>query len=240
LLDLLAALAAHPRIKVHLSSGRSRPELDEWFGHLPIGLHAENGFWSKPVGAGWRANAVISQGWKERIRPVLETFASHTPGAFVEEKDTALCWHYRLADPELGQSQSRELQLHLTSFLANYPVEVMPGSCVVEVRQHGVNKGIILPSILATIATSAEEFIVAVGANRTDEDLFAALPDFCVGIKVGPGTTLASRRLRDPAATREFLKDLLQNSGSAPSGAMAAAKALWHRLVGRKPVAVEV
>jgi trehalose 6-phosphate synthase/phosphatase len=236
LLELLAALAAHPRLTVHLGSGRSRSELEEWFGHLAIGLHAENGFWSRSVGTPWRANAVISQGWKERIRPVLETFAAHTPGAFVEEKDTALCWHYRLADPELGETQSRELQLHLTSFLANFPVQVMPGSCVVEVRQHGVNKGIVLPSILATIIMSPEEFVVAFGANRTDEDLFAALPEYGVGIKVGPGVTLASRRLRDPGATREFLKDLLQNCGSAPSGALATAKALWQRLVGRKSV----
>jgi trehalose 6-phosphate synthase/phosphatase len=177
---------------------------------------------------------VISRGWKERIRPVLESFAAHTPGAFVEEKDTSLSWHYRLADPELGRMQSRELQLHLTSFLANFPVEVTPGSCVVEVRQHGVNKGIVLPSILASIIASPEEFVVAFGANRTDEDLFAALPDHCVGIKVGPGVTLATRRLRDPAATREFLKDLIQNCGSAPSGALSAAKAFWQRLVGKR------
>ncbi len=234
LLELLRGLAAHPRIKLHLSSGRSRAQIEAWFGDLSIGLHAENGFWSRPEGGIWKANAVISSGWKERIRPVLETFAVHTPGAFVEEKDTALSWHYRLADPELGQMQSRELQLHLTSFLANFPVEVMPGSCVVEVRQHGVNKGVVLPAILAAIITSPEEFIVAFGANRTDEDLFAALPEHCVGIKVGPGATLASRRLRDPAATREFLKDLLQNCGSAPSGAVATAKTLWQRLLGRK------
>jgi trehalose 6-phosphate synthase/phosphatase len=233
LLELLAGLAAHPRLSVHIISGRPRALLEEWFGHLAIGLHAEHGFWSRFPGSEWRTNAVVRQGWKERIRPVLDTFAAHTPGAFVEEKDAALCWHYRMADPELGQTQSRELMLHLTSFLANLPVEVMPGNCLVEVRQHGVNKAIVLPAILAAIITSPEEFIVAFGDDRTGEDLFAALPEHCLGIKVGPGPTVASRRLRDCAATRDFLEDLRQNCGAVGTGAFAAARSFLNRLLGR-------
>jgi trehalose 6-phosphate synthase/phosphatase len=231
--ELLTALASHPRFSVHIISGRPRQLLDEWFAHLPIGLHAEHGFWSRPAGAEWRANAVISQGWKDRIRPVMEHFAAHTPGAFVEEKEAALCWHYRLADPEFGQTQSRELTLHLTSFLANLPVEVMPGHRIVEVRQHGVNKGIVLPAILASIITSPDEFIVAFGDDRTDEDLFAALPEYCVALKVGDDPTLATRRLRDWKAVRSFLWDLVQNRGSGKNGGLTAARVFLQKLVGR-------
>lgn len=230
--ELLAALAAHPRLSVHIISGRPRQLLDEWFAHLPVALHAEHGFWSRPAGAEWRANAVVHPGWKERIRPVMETFAARTPGTFVEEKEAALCWHCRLADPNLGQTQSRELTLHLTSFLANLPVEVMPGHRIVEVRQHGVNKGIVLPAILASIIASPEEFVVAVGDDRTDEDLFAALPEHCVGLKVGHGPTLATRRLRDPEAVRAFLHDLVQNCGSGKRSGLAAARVFFQKLVG--------
>lgn len=233
LLELLAVLAAHPRISLHVISGRPRATLEEWFAHLPIGLHAEHGFWSRPAGAEWRANAVVSAGWKERIRPVMETFAARTAGAFIEEKQAALCWHYRLAEPELGETQSRELTLHLTSFLANLPVEVIPGHRVVEVRQHGVNKGVVLPAILAAIITSPEEFVVALGDDRTDEDLFAALPDHCIGIKVGEGHTLAARRLRDPEAVRAFLRDLLQNCGKGKSSGFAAVRVFLKKLGGR-------
>lgn len=233
LIELLTALTSHPRLSVHILSGRNRTLLDEWFGHLPIGLHAEHGLRSRMPGGEWRANAVVSQGWKERIRPVLEQFAVRTPGAFVEEKEAALCWHYRLADPELGQTQSRELTLHLTSFLANLPVEVMPGHRIVEVRQHGVNKGIVLPAILASIITSPEEFVVALGDDRTDEDLFAALPEHCVGIKVGSGPTLATRRLRDHEAVRAFLRDLAEHCGNGRGKPFAAARAFLKELVGR-------
>jgi trehalose 6-phosphate synthase/phosphatase len=233
LLELLAGLAEHPQLSFHLISGRPRRLLEEWFGHLSIGLHAEHGVWSRPVGSDWRANAVISHGWKERIRPVLESFAAHTPGAFVEEKESALSWHYRLADPELGKTQSRELTLHLTTFLANLPVEVMPGNCVIEVREHGANKGIVLPAILATIVASPEEFVVAFGDDRTAEDLFAALPEQCLGIKVGPGPTLATRRLRDHMATRAFLQELRENCGCGKAGGFSAARRFLKKLLGR-------
>jgi trehalose 6-phosphate synthase/phosphatase len=236
LLELLQVLAAHPRFSIHIISGRPRAVLDGWFDHLPIGLHAEHGTWSRSAGAEWRPNAVVSQGWKERIRPVMEQFAARTPGAFVEEKEAALCWHYRLADPELGHTQSRELALHLTSFLANLPVEVMPGHRVVEVRQHGVNKGIVLPAILAPIIASPEEFVVALGDDRTDEDLFAALPEHCMAIKVGDGPTVATRRLRDHKAVRTFLRDLLQNCGAGNAKPFAAARVFLKELINRRSV----
>ncbi len=219
LLDLLAALAADPRISLHITSGRPRDTMEKWFGHLRTGLHAEHGFWSRAAGSEWRANAIVRSGWKDRIRPIMESFSRCTPGSFVEEKEASLCWHYRQADPVQGDMQSRELTLHLTSFLANLPVEVMPGQCIVEVRQHGVNKGIVLPAILASMIASPQEFIVALGDDRTDEDLFAALPKHCFSIKVGSGTTVAARRLPDPEAVRLFLRELIQpcSSGSEPA-----------------------
>ena len=233
LLDLLGTLAANPRFSVHIISGRPRTVLDGWFVGLPVGLHAEHGFWSRPAGGEWRPNAVVSQTWKERIRAVMEDFAACTPGAFVEEKEAALCWHYRLADPELGQRQSRELALHLTSFLANLPVEVMRGNRIVEVRQQGANKGIILPSVLAGITASPEEFAMAFGDDRTDEDLFAALPEHCMAIKVGDGPTLATRRLRDPEAVRKFLGDLVQGHDPAKPAKPPTLRTFFRQLVGR-------
>jgi trehalose 6-phosphate synthase/phosphatase len=51
--------------------------------------------------------------------------------------------------------------------------------------------------------------IVAFGDDRTDEEMFAALPRSAVGIHVGPGASLAKYRLRHPAAVRAFLGRLL-------------------------------
>ena len=40
--------------------------------------------------------------WMDAVRPVLEHFVDRTPGSFIEEKEFALVWHYRLAEPEFG------------------------------------------------------------------------------------------------------------------------------------------
>ena len=43
--------------------------------------------------------------WKEEVRPVLNEYVDRTPGARIEEKSSALVWHYREADDELGAWQ---------------------------------------------------------------------------------------------------------------------------------------
>ena len=44
-----------------------------------------------------------SREWMRRVRPVLEHFVRRTPGSFIEEKEYALVWHYRMAEPEFGE-----------------------------------------------------------------------------------------------------------------------------------------
>ena len=56
-------------------SGRSREALEQWIGSLPIWLHAEHGFWSRPPGqAEWTPAADIHGSWRE---PVLGDPARH-------------------------------------------------------------------------------------------------------------------------------------------------------------------
>ena len=47
---LLRSLAGRPDTEVHIVSGRGREALEQWIGGLPIWLHAEHGFWSRPPG----------------------------------------------------------------------------------------------------------------------------------------------------------------------------------------------
>jgi trehalose 6-phosphate synthase/phosphatase len=51
---------------------------------------------------------------------------------------------------------------------------------------------------------------VAIGDDRTDEDLFAALPDGSVSIHVGPSESRAGLRLPDVAAVRTLLESLAE------------------------------
>ncbi|HLK10017.1 MAG TPA: bifunctional alpha,alpha-trehalose-phosphate synthase (UDP-forming)/trehalose-phosphatase [Candidatus Binatia bacterium] len=204
LLSLLRALAARPRTEVHVVSGRSRETMERWLGALPVGLHAEHGFWSRRPGGLWTAPPVPTMEWRERVLAILEHFAARTPGSLVEEKTVSLAWHYRMTEPEFGTRQANELRLHLTELLSNAPVEILPGEKVVEVRPHGMHKGAIVAPILAQ--ASPGTLAVAVGDDRTDEDLFAALPPGALAIHVGPAASRASVRLGGVAEVRRLLR----------------------------------
>ncbi len=212
LLLLLRSLTAAPKTAVHIVSGRRREDLQTWFAGLPLGLHAEHGAWSRLKGEGdWRVHAPEDDGWKDRVRPFLAQAAASTPGAFVEEKAAGLAWHWRAADPEFGAQQARELRLHLSDLLANSPIEVLTGEKVVEVRHHAAHKGTAVARVLRELA--ADVRTVAVGDDRTDEDLFRALPPGGVAVRVGRGPTRAAHRLADWREVRAFLADLAERRG---------------------------
>ena len=207
LLTLLEALAR--RYAVHVVSGRPRELLERWFGALPIGLHAEHGYWSRMQGERWQGRAGIDpSSWLPQVKAILEEYAARTPGALVEEKSAGLAWHYRAADPDFGAAQAGDLLLHLATLLSNVPAEVITGDRVVEIRPQGVNKGLVVPAVLARAPRGT--VVAAFGDDPTDEDLFAALPAGAISVHVGPAPSRAELRLRSVSEARLFLRGLLE------------------------------
>jgi trehalose 6-phosphate synthase/phosphatase len=131
----------------------------------------------------------------------------------VEIKAAALAWHYRMADQETGARRANELRLHLNQLLSNQPVEILAGNRVVEIRPYGVHKGRIVPPL--TPERQAATAILAIGDDRTDEDLFGALPPEAITVRVGPGTTRARFRLEGVAAVRRVLHSLVESGLAA-------------------------
>jgi trehalose 6-phosphate synthase/phosphatase len=117
------------------------------------------------------------------------------PGSFIEEKNHTLAWHYRNADPELGFVRSRELLDNLFHLLRNAHVQVLDGNKVIEVRVAGIDKGVAAKKL---IDESQSEFILAIGDDKTDEDMFRVLADRAVTIKVGPGHSVAQYSIAHP------------------------------------------
>jgi trehalose 6-phosphate synthase/phosphatase len=209
LLSLLKQLIKRPGTEVHVASGRDRFTLEKWLGHLNLAIHAEHGFWNRPRGSSvWTAATKVTEGWREKARAIMEEFAARTPGALVEEKTASLCWHFRRCEPEFASMQERELRLHLAELFRNHAVEVLRGSKIVELRQIGVHKGLILSRLEADLET--DSCLVAIGDDTTDEDMFSNLPANGIGIHVGAGLSRAAFRLGNPTAVREFLKGLLK------------------------------
>ena len=218
LLQLLTDLAARPDTRVHVVTGRARQSMERWLGHLPLGLHAEHGLWSRLyVDEPWTLLRPVQPRLKDKVRPIFEHFTSTTRGSFIEEKTASIAWHHRLVnvdfiddESDFGEQQAKELRLLLAELLSNEPMEVLSGSKVVEVRPMGVNKGAVAPLIISDAAPGSR--ILAIGDDRTDEDLFAALPPSAICIRVGEGPSIAPYRLSDPHEVRQFLRTLLAAS----------------------------
>jgi trehalose 6-phosphate synthase/phosphatase len=210
---LLADLAASPRIRLEIVSGRPRGTLDEWLGDLPVPLWAEHGFWyrSSP-GASWEAASTIPHGWMARIEPILQQFAESTPGSHIEKKSASIAWHYRRAQREFGMRQAHELRMLLAQALSNQPFEVLEGKKIIEVRLRGVSKALVARRVPAEPVRGTS--LVAIGDDRTDEDLFRALPASTITIAVGHHPAGARFRLPDHRAVRVLLRSLASEAGS--------------------------
>uniref|UniRef100_UPI002FE0732E trehalose-phosphatase n=1 Tax=Thermodesulfitimonas autotrophica TaxID=1894989 RepID=UPI002FE0732E len=206
ILELLARMAAVPGNEVVLISGRDKETLGDWFGDLGIGLIAEHGVWIKEQEKDWEMIEPLTNEWKEAIRPVLELYVDRTPGAFIEEKGFALVFHYRKAEPELGTLRARELVNHLLNLTANLHLQVLEGNKVVEVKNAGINKG---RAALRWIGRAAWDFILAAGDDRTDEDLFAILPETAYSLKVGLTPSRARFNLPSPEEVLSLLEKLV-------------------------------
>ncbi|WP_437718220.1 bifunctional alpha,alpha-trehalose-phosphate synthase (UDP-forming)/trehalose-phosphatase [Sorangium sp. So ce448] len=205
LLALLRALSERDR--VHVVSGRRRADIERWLGAMPLDLHAEHGFWSRPRASdGWVALESDAAAWKGEIRALLEDFTRRTPGSFIEEKTVTLAWHYRVAEPELSVERVRELRARLAEPILPDTLEILAGAKVVEVRPRSVHKGRVVPLILGDVPARAA--VIAIGDDRTDEDIFAALPRSACTIHVGNESSRAAYRLPDPGAVRTLLRSV--------------------------------
>lgn len=204
-LNILNGLAADERNLVVVNSGRDRTTLQKWLGDLPIGMSAEHGVWMKENGK-WQLNPNVSDQWKPKVREVLENLVARTPGSFVEEKDYSLAWHYRGIDKGFGEKRVREFRDVLAFLIQNQDLQVLEGNKVVEVKNSGVNKG---KATKYWVTRDDFDFVLGIGDDSTDEDIFKAMPEDGISIKVGKGLTEAKYNLSGVKRVREFFGKLL-------------------------------
>jgi trehalose 6-phosphate synthase/phosphatase len=209
LLDLLRRLAIAPNTEVHVVSGRSRASLEPWLGHSPISLHIEHGFWSRDPAGRWTQVLEKPPEFLKQIHDVMQKHALRTPGTFVEQKAASVAFHYRRVDPHLAEARLRSLRAELTIALGPN-AEILEGHKVVEVRVRGVHKGVVASRVIASAPPGSVVF--AAGDDRTDEDLFDALPESAVSVHVGPGISGAKLRVSTPFELRRLLRGLLENA----------------------------
>ena len=168
-------------------------------------LVGEHGMLFREPGTDWISTSPFTSAWKTEILPVLELFVDRLPGSFVEEKEFSLAWHYRKSEAELSIETARRLADHLMNITRNMNLQILSGDKVIEVRYAGINKG----TAAARWLTRAEyDFILAIGHDWTDEDLFRAVPPHAYSIRVGLGQTQANYSVKSELDVRLLLARL--------------------------------
>ena len=208
ILDLLKRLADDARTEVHMVSGRHRNDLETWFGHLPIHLSAEHGFASRAPGREWVFRRDVDLTWMARVREILDGVAEEVPGTLVERKPCGLAWHYRMADVDYGVWRARELHTRLEDELGGMSVDILHGHRVIEVRAAGINKGSYVSA--AVQGVTRDSFMLCVGDDRTDQDMYRVLPNWAVTAHVGPGADATTYRIESPSKVRGVLRQLIE------------------------------
>jgi len=140
------------------------------------------------------------------VKKLMEKLADQTPGAFVEVKPYSLAWHYRKVELGLGELKATELKEVLNPMLNEYGLQLLDGNAVIEVKNTEVNKG---KAALEIAGHIKPDFMLAIGDDITDEDLFRYLPQSTISIKVGSNKSAAKYYLDEQEDVLQFLDQLI-------------------------------
>ena len=134
----------------------------------------------------------------------------------------SLALHYREADPSLAKERLRWVREELRG-RAHDELEVIEGGKVFEIRMQGVHKGIVVDAIKEYLRP--EILVLAIGDDKTDEDIFVALPEAAISIKVGSGTSRAKYQLDNIYQMHQLLARLCDETlGTQPFAAAPASQ----------------
>lgn len=207
-IEVLDALM-EARVDVYVISGRDPKILQDWLIGYPFTIIAEHG--SLVLESGETEWITLDQAsdfsWKAQILEVMRDYVGSTPGSFVEEKNSAIVWHYRQCDPEFGDWKARQLLTVLIALTSNLPVEIHHGKKIVEISSIHVNKGTALKHF---VDKHSYDLVLCAGDDQTDEAMFKQKSAEHVSVKVGDGDTHADYRVPDPAQLRSILLELIQ------------------------------
>ena len=210
----LRALAEMPQTHVAIISGRALSDLaaktlDFERLHL-VGSHGSEFEAGITTPLTPEAQALL-----ERIKKEVQDIAAAAPGAVVELKPAGLAFHYRNVDEQLGAATVEAI---LNGPGQRAGVFVRSGKKVIELSVVQTDKGQALRALRQRLGASAVLFL---GDDVTDEDAFATLTGPDVGIKVGPGESVAPYRVAGTAEVSQLLASLSEQRSEWLAGSNA-------------------
>jgi trehalose 6-phosphate synthase/phosphatase len=206
-LNVINRLAADKKNTIVIITGRDKKYVTQWLGDMNVYLFAEHGaFIKEPGKEEWTALFEGNQLWKPEILSILESYKEKAKGSMIEQKESSLAWHYRNVDPEYAFTTVRELLESLKERITpDMNINVLDGKKVIEIKENGCDKG---SACKKMTQLKDYQFILSIGDDITDEDMFNALPPHAYSFKVGYGLTHAKMNLDSPREVINLLERL--------------------------------
>jgi trehalose 6-phosphate phosphatase len=197
--DALIALARLPSTTTALVSGRALSTLRE-LSSMPRPVHLVGSHGAEfDTGFTDRIDGELL----ERIAAELTAIAANRPGVTVEPKPASVALHVRNASAADG----REALDAARAAAQAWDAELTTGKAVLEFAVISTDKGEAIDIIRDRDDATA---VVFFGDDVTDEKAFRRMRDGDVGVKVGPGDTLAAYRVKTPEDVATALTYLLE------------------------------
>ena len=196
----LVELAELPSTSVALISGRALRDL-RVLSSMPDIVHLV-GSHGAEFDSGFSHD--IDEALLQTITDTLAEIASGRPGVTVETKPASVALHVRNA----SEDDAEAALAAAWDAAAGWDAHATTGKAVLEFAVISTDKGEAIEILRSEHDASA---VVFFGDDVTDEKAFRRLTDADVGVKVGPGDTLASYRVDSPddvATALRYLRTL--------------------------------
>lgn len=202
----LRELAGLPSTAAALISGRALGDLATLSG-MPAEVHLVGSHGSEFDTGFVHAIDDAAKALLGTIKDSLGTIAAEYAGVTTEIKPASIALHVRNADP----ADADEALKKARTAAGSWDAQITEGKAVLEFAVITTDKGQALDVLREQEGASA---VVFLGDDVTDEKAFRRLNGPDIGVKVGPGDTLADYRVESPddvAAVLEFLLDERRN-----------------------------
>ena len=199
----IRSLASLPQTTVAVVSGRSLRDLAT-LSRLPSEIHLVGSHGSEfDLGFLHRLAPELVE-LQGKLAMELTRIASEHEGVRIEVKPAAVAFHVRGVDRSVGDLALDAVRCGP----ATWPdIHVTSGKDVIELSVVATDKGAAMATLRGHTSASA---VLYLGDDVTDENAFAQLHGPDVGIKIGPGETLAGHRLGEPIDAARALGFILE------------------------------
>jgi trehalose 6-phosphate phosphatase len=185
-------------------TGREIADIDRFLSPLQLPIAGAHG--SQRRRADGTLEALDSQliSAADDIARTLDIFVAEHPDLILEHKEGAVALHFRQS-PDMADECHRAMQEAVRD---HSDFTLVAGKMVIEARPSAFDKGAALRAFMQE-EPFAGRVPIFIGDDRTDEDAFRVAQELGgVGIKLGPGDTIARMRIADVHSVHALLRGL--------------------------------